>query len=215
MDVPPTTLAVSHLARFDPSEDSAEAPLLTRRRPGYDLHQNLFFEFTDKRHEDPRNPSGLTDVRRRMRRIMQPSYEFQRETSSTYTGAYKNYSEVTAQLSPAWLQWLRHTRLDAPSIGEQIREVQRQAELKRRVEAVDRKWKEAKQIDDRAPRATLENQTSNSITEDAQSVTSGVDVSKQTVVAASKTNPWKKASSGPSENWQPAAWDGGAQRRPR
>jgi len=45
-----------------------------------------------------------------------------------------------APLTPAWLQWLRHARPDAPSIDEQAREVARQGNLKQLAAAADARW---------------------------------------------------------------------------
>lgn len=45
-----------------------------------------------------------------------------------------------APLTPAWLQWLRHARPDAPSMDEQAREVARQGNLKQLAAAADARW---------------------------------------------------------------------------
>lgn len=45
-------------------------------------------------------------------------------------------------LTPAWLQWLRHTRSSPPTIEEQHAELQRQANVKQLAAQADQRWRE-------------------------------------------------------------------------
>ena len=44
------------------------------------------------------------------------------------------------QISPQWIQWLRQTRADAPSILEQQQDLVRQAHMKQLAAAADERW---------------------------------------------------------------------------
>ncbi|KAH6633304.1 hypothetical protein C7974DRAFT_392496 [Boeremia exigua] len=80
---------------------------------GFDLQGNTFWEFKDALHS------------LRNRRIA----KYHRST---------HYSEVN--VSPAWMQWLRHTRFEPPSLEEQRANVQRQATLKLLAARADARW---------------------------------------------------------------------------
>ncbi|KAI9709245.1 MAG: hypothetical protein M1820_003365 [Bogoriella megaspora] len=43
-------------------------------------------------------------------------------------------------MSPQWIQWLRQTRYDAPSIVEQQQDLVRQAQLRQLAAAADERW---------------------------------------------------------------------------
>ena len=51
-----------------------------------------------------------------------------------------HYGDVA--IPPAWLQWLRKTRPDAPSITEQQFDIQRQSNLKQLAARADQRWRE-------------------------------------------------------------------------
>ncbi|KAI9663853.1 MAG: hypothetical protein M1821_007343 [Bathelium mastoideum] len=80
---------------------------------GSDLHGNTFWEFKDALNSN------------RFRRIVR----YNRKT---------HYGDV--QMSPQWIQWLRQTRADAPSILEQQQDVMRQAQMKQLAAAADERW---------------------------------------------------------------------------
>lgn len=82
---------------------------------GFDLSGHTFWEFTD--------PMNLG----RPRRIV----HYPRST---------HYGEVA--LSPAWLQWLRKTRPDPPSVAEQQLEIHRQSNLKQLAAQADQRWQQ-------------------------------------------------------------------------
>jgi len=83
---------------------------------GLDLQGNTFWEFRDVRGSDPNA---------RWRRIV-------RYPSKTHYGEVK--------VSPAWHQWLRHTRKDPPSLQEQQAEQMRQERIKMLAAQADAKW---------------------------------------------------------------------------
>ncbi|KAH9882186.1 hypothetical protein J1614_001358 [Plenodomus biglobosus] len=80
---------------------------------GFDLQGNTFWEFKDALHA------------LRNRRIA----KYHRST---------HYGDV--QVSPAWMQWLRHTRYDPPSVAEQRMDLQRQERMKLLAAQADARW---------------------------------------------------------------------------
>ncbi len=50
------------------------------------------------------------------------------------------YSEVTSKITPAWHQWLRHTRENPPSLTEQSHDLIRQSQLKVLAAQADARW---------------------------------------------------------------------------
>lgn len=50
------------------------------------------------------------------------------------------YSEVTSLISPAWHQWLRHTRGAPPSLTEQAQDLVRQRQIKVLAAEADARW---------------------------------------------------------------------------
>lgn len=159
---------------------------------------------------------------------------------------------------PAWHQWLRHTRADPPSLGEQRAEVARQARMRQLAAEADARW-EAKPKVMEAPAAAGSSSAVFGVREPAfetertvgpgskvlQGKPAGVKVktevwgvsevgadeagsaSHQAVGQREETwkqmkleeeakgnqrfegkerDPWKQAKGGPSETWQPQAW---------
>ncbi|KAF2626195.1 hypothetical protein BU25DRAFT_344145 [Macroventuria anomochaeta] len=80
---------------------------------GFDLQGNTFWEFKDALHS------------LRNRRIA----KYHRST---------HYGDVN--VSPGWMQWLRHTRFEPPTLQEQQQEVQRQANIKLLAARADERW---------------------------------------------------------------------------
>jgi NADH dehydrogenase [ubiquinone] 1 alpha subcomplex assembly factor 2 len=84
---------------------------------GLDLNGNTYWEFYDV----------INSGQGRMRRMVQlPSNV--------------PHSDASAAISPAWLQWLRHTRPQAPSLTEQAQDIQRQERMKVLAAQADAKW---------------------------------------------------------------------------
>ncbi|OAL06375.1 hypothetical protein IQ06DRAFT_210534 [Phaeosphaeriaceae sp. SRC1lsM3a] len=80
---------------------------------GYDLQGNTFWEFKDQLHA------------LRNRRIA----KYSRKT---------HYGDVN--VSPSWMQWLRHTRFDPPTMTEQHQEIARQERMKVLAAKADERW---------------------------------------------------------------------------
>ena len=68
----------------------------------------------------------LHDSLSRPRRIAQPGH--------------KRLHHSDMKISPQWHQWLRHTRDDAPTVQEQLSDVQRLANIKRLARIADERW---------------------------------------------------------------------------
>lgn len=84
---------------------------------GLDLQGNTYWEFKDV----------LSSKQGRMRRIVQYSNNL-------------HYSDVTSKITPAWHQWLRHTRDEPPSLTEQSQDLVRQSNLKLLAAQADARW---------------------------------------------------------------------------
>ena len=130
---------------------------------GMDLSGTTFWEF-----KDPLNPV-------RPRRMAQQTRR-------------KHYADI--QTSPAWHQWLRHTRFDAPSLEEQKADVQRQLQLKHLAQLADERWaSKASYLD--APK----------------------DTAQTAPITAGPENLQKANRGAPSEKWQPGSWEPGVMKR--
>lgn len=90
---------------------------------GYDLDGNTYWEFSNYN-----NPRG------RLRRIVE-----YREKKSNFTD-YK--------LPPMWLQWLRHTRPQMPTLQQLLAEEQRQQVMKILAQRADNKWKQESVVEE-------------------------------------------------------------------
>ncbi|CAO2655506.1 Nn.00g043090.m01.CDS01 [Neocucurbitaria sp. VM-36] len=80
---------------------------------GFDLQGNTFWEFKDALHA------------LRNRRIA----KYSRKT---------HYGDVN--VSPSWMQWLRHTRYDPPTVAEQQQDLIRQERMKMLAAQADARW---------------------------------------------------------------------------
>lgn len=173
---------------------------------GQDLAGNNFYEF--------RNALGT-----RPRRIVQ-------FPSTIHPG--------DVALTPAWLQWLRYTREEGPSLLEQESEKRRQVEMRQLAALADQRWAEKESVLD-DPRKTgqtgplmlprdnagygmgqTESEDKEGVrnmaatAEEVQGKTEGkgsaVDKGRFKGETREK-DPWSKT--GPSEGWQPQAWTPG------
>jgi NADH dehydrogenase [ubiquinone] 1 alpha subcomplex assembly factor 2 len=141
------------------------------------------------------------------------------------------------KVSPQWLQWLRHTRTDAPSIAEQSQDVVRQANLKILAAQADKRWNEKASVLDapghvrgqplpalglgmaQSDRATGKSEGRTSVVDDTtepESVGREIPDSvkqqgkiEEMKVKEEKEDPWKRAQGSAGEQWQPQAWSGG------
>jgi NADH dehydrogenase [ubiquinone] 1 alpha subcomplex assembly factor 2 len=126
-----------------------------------------------------------------------------------------------------WIQWLRHTRHEAPSIQEQQYEVSRRAMMKQLAAEADERWKSTPRYIDgperQQPASSLAiNETekpSNEQSEvgDAPGVMDGAIGNQEDAARTSEEtvrrrrqredDPWQRPQTGaPSERWQPETW---------
>ena len=141
------------------------------------------------------------------------------------------------------MQWLRHTRYEAPTITEQRAEVQRQAQIKMLAAQADARWAAKASVldgpDKQQPVQVLESRDPNA---GVTQMNATVDASErraqpavdQTTEGATRTNdaptlktrkpmrtepkdsPWKQkqnAKGNPGDEWQPASWSPGPAKR--
>ncbi|RDW85712.1 hypothetical protein BP5796_04037 [Coleophoma crateriformis] len=176
---------------------SIKLPWRNRVLVGLDLSGNTYWEFRD------------SNTALRMRRIV----EYPRHVP---------YSEV--KISPQWHQWLRHTREQPPSLTEQSQDLVRQRNLKILAAEADRRWREKPSFLDRpgaqrsglldrfdpasAVHAPVSAPVLNAAMGPQQSSSSPpVQRTEEKKEKNVEDDPWKKARGGPSEDWQPQAWD--------
>ncbi|KAM7222453.1 hypothetical protein V8F06_002231 [Rhypophila decipiens] len=173
---------------------------------GLDLSGNTYWEFRDLRGTGPGE---------RWRRIV----KYPKDT---------HYGDV--KVPPMWHQWLRHQRPVPPSIAEQQAEVARQERLKYLAAQADARWAAKPSLVDGPSKATLEQpkppltspsmerNTNQPPTDTNQSANDSAAVPREKVwekmqqqqkqqSSPPKSDPWKQQRGGPSEEWQPKAWD--------
>ncbi|KAI9849835.1 MAG: hypothetical protein M1837_000049 [Sclerophora amabilis] len=167
---------------------------------GSDLSGNTFWEFKDAASSN------------RFRRIV-------KSPSSTHL--------ADVQISPQWHQWLRQTRFDAPSIAEQTADLQRQAAVKQLAKEADERWASKPSFLDKPkeqPRPATQikdpggyaGKTEEDSKEGVRNAVGGAQEMLDKKKSQDQKDPWEKSrSQGPSEGWQPQAWDpqAGAVRR--
>ncbi|CAG8976684.1 hypothetical protein HYALB_00010809 [Hymenoscyphus albidus] len=169
---------------------------------GLDLNGNTFWEFRD----------ALNSHKHKMRRIVQ----------------YPHFAHLSdVQVSPQWLQWLRHTRKEAPSIAEQEGDGARRERLKILAQAADERWARKGSFLEKpkvaeggllgvgeVERAEGVNKTDWGRWEDVAVDSKAQEQSTRRSPATKpesqgSEDPWKQAKGGPSEEWQPQTWGGG------
>ncbi|XP_014557129.1 hypothetical protein COCVIDRAFT_15555 [Bipolaris victoriae FI3] len=160
---------------------------------GFDLHGNTFWEFKDALHS------------LRNRRIA----KYSRST---------HYGDV--QISPSWMQWLRHTRFDPPTIAEQQQDVARQERIKLLAAQADAKWAAKPSAldapDKQQPVLPLQSQHPTT----APSPVNGKQDIQDTAAPRPKKakakepadSPWRQAAQ--SQDWQPQGWTPAPAKRP-
>ncbi|KAF2859195.1 hypothetical protein K470DRAFT_219661 [Piedraia hortae CBS 480.64] len=146
---------------------------------GLDLDGNTFWEFKD------------TISSQRLRRIVKHK-----------NAAY--FSDI--QVSPQWMQWLRHARKEAPTIAEQQHEISRQATMKMLAERADERWKALPSYLDSPEK--LQPQPTTSL-QDSQAP---IPTPDETRAKSPKFNSTKKGDTShhpkgnPGDSWQPEIW---------
>lgn len=147
---------------------------------GYDLHGNTYWEFTDDGNMQ------------RLRRKMQPykEYMFQADYFST--------------IPPPWLQWLRRTRSEPPSVHELMAEMVRQNNVKELAQKADQKWRDLKLLQQKEHDIKL--QTELDRVKSESQAKKHVD-SKNHDVAVQETtksdDPWAEANKAQKDDYNP------------
>ena len=150
-----------------------------------DLAGTTFWEF-----KDPLNPV-------RSRRMAEQSRR-------------KHYADM--QISPAWHQWLRHTRFDAPSIEEQQADMQRQFQLKQLAQLADERWaSKASYLD--SPKDTGQTAPATAPKDSGGYKGKMEHTEARNQRSKRAKSPYKASGGGPSEKWQPASWEPGVTKR--
>ncbi|GFF27719.1 hypothetical protein IFM61606_03908 [Aspergillus udagawae] len=173
---------------------------------GTDLSGNTYWEFKDSLNAG------------RFRRIVKYN-------------AKTHYADV--QVTPQWHQWLRYVRADPPSLEEQQQDVLRQLQIKQLAHLADLRWaskpsyldKPQTQHPEPATRtsdATLNPpmgavgegpKTHNAVSGADTTQAAGTTTPTPDVAPTTKEDPWAKARTSDTENWQPESWTPSASRR--
>ena len=146
---------------------------------GRDLNNNTYWEF---------RIAGTDSALRPRRIVVYPK--------STHVADVK--------VPPLWHQWLRYTRLDPPSIEEQVAEVSRQARIRVLAAQADARWKAGGQVISQQQQQMnighLPSEADASVTTASQAM----PVPDQPV----KEDPWAalERSKKANEQWQPDSW---------
>ncbi|KAH8700070.1 hypothetical protein GQ44DRAFT_632471, partial [Phaeosphaeriaceae sp. PMI808] len=154
---------------------------------GFDLQGNTFWEFKDALHA------------LRNRRIAQ----YSRST---------HYGDIN--VSPSWMQWLRHTRFEPPTLAEQQQDLARQDRIKVLASQADARWASKPSALD-APDKGQPVQMLQSRDLDSSAGQMNMDINQEIRDAPSAEtlkkeknepihSPWKQADS--SKDWQPRGW---------
>ena len=115
MEIDAPSMAQTFSCRSVPTTRCPSFNPKANRPPGLDLQGNTYWEF-----RDTLSPG-------RMRRIVDYPPHVQ-------------YSDVSSHITPAWHQWLRHTRQAAPTLAEQELDVLRQRRVKVLAAQADERW---------------------------------------------------------------------------
>ncbi len=110
-----------------------------------------------------------------------------------------HYSDL--QVSPQWHQWLRHTRLDAPTLQEQHLEVQRQQRIKHLARLADERWASKPSLLDGPQLANNPPETRVKDTGAYPAPVEGVSRRQTGPVATAA------AAAAAGEDWRPQAWN--------
>ncbi|KAF1937383.1 hypothetical protein EJ02DRAFT_56358 [Clathrospora elynae] len=161
---------------------------------GFDLQGNTFWEFKDALHA------------LRNRRIAQYS-------RSTHFG--------DVQVSPSWMQWLRHTRFEPPSVAEQQQDLLRQERMKTLAAQADARWalkpsaldapdkqQPVQMLQSRDPESGVTQTTADQETRDRPRLvpapTEDAPTMRQRTKKEPRDSPWGQAAQ--NEEWQPQGW---------
>lgn len=128
---------------------------------GYDLHGNTYWEFT---------------VDGNMQRL-------RRKTEPFKPQLFK--ADYFSTIPPQWLQWLRRTRPNAPTLEELINDQVRQQKIKILADQADEKWHFEK--------VRLEQEQQSKLEEELHKVEKGKQEFKKKQESTTQSDPWSKA----------------------
>ncbi|USP81655.1 NDUFA12 domain containing protein [Curvularia clavata] len=195
---------------------------------GFDLHGNTFWEFKDALH-------ALRN--RRIAKYSRSTHYGDVQISRSWPASALCILQLTGTAS--WVQWLRHTRFDPPSIAEQQQDLVRQERIKMLAAQADAKWAEKpsaldapdKQqpmlpLQSKDPDSGLAQMNVNQVTVERPGVGSGhgeapaptatdnapAPTPRKRMTKEPKDSPWKQAAQ--TQDWQPQGWSPAPAKRP-
>ncbi|KKK12128.1 hypothetical protein P175DRAFT_0470259 [Aspergillus ochraceoroseus IBT 24754] len=150
---------------------------------GSDLEGNTFWEFKD------------TLNAKRFRRIVKYSPK-------------THYADV--QVSPQWHQWLRHVRVEPPSIEEQQQDIARRIQLNHLAQLANKRWESVPSLMDK-PATKPQNPPTQPGDTTVGNASNAKDIPETQNSApgkqpSAKEDPFFRPKGAPSENWQPEPW---------
>lgn len=139
---------------------------------GYDLYGNTYWEFT------------IDGNMTRLRRKLEP---FKEEIFKV---------DYFKTIPPQWLQWLRRTRFDAPSLDELVLDQLRQQRLKILAQQADEKWQLEKLRLEEENKVKLLHELQRAELESAPRI----ENKKEAKETGTHEDPWKQADESRNEN---------------
>ncbi|KAG5418549.1 hypothetical protein I9W82_004077 [Candida metapsilosis] len=146
---------------------------------GYDLYGNTYWEFT------------IDGNMTRLRRKLEP---FKEEIFKV---------DYFKTIPPQWLQWLRRTRFDAPSLDELVSDQLRQQRLKILAQQADQKWQLEKLRLEEENKVKLLHELQRAELESAPKIENKKEAKKTKEIHDadnSHEDPWKQADESRNEN---------------
>ncbi|KAF2259755.1 hypothetical protein CC78DRAFT_426147, partial [Lojkania enalia] len=148
---------------------------------GLDLQGNTYWEFKDALHS------------RRTRRIVKYSQ-------------WTHHGDVN--VPPQWMQWLRHTRYEVPTLAEQRDDIRRQERIKVLAAEADARWASKASAldapDKQQPVQMLESRDTRTGIRQMSATQEARDIAEPTEPSES---PWKQSMrTNPGDEWQPESW---------
>lgn len=143
---------------------------------GYDLHGNTYWEFT------------IDGNMQRLRRKLEPYKQL----------LFK--SDYLSSIPPQWLQWLRRTRDEVPTLEELINDQVRQQKIKVLAQHADAKWTAEKVRLEQEQHLKLQQELERAKLEDEVYVKENKEKTEENKMIEEISDPWKQADKSRDEN---------------
>ncbi|EGV65976.1 hypothetical protein PSN45_003209 [Yamadazyma tenuis] len=146
---------------------------------GYDLHGNTYWEFS------------LDGNMNRLRRKMEPYQE------------YMFKADYFSTVPPPWLQWLRRTRVEPPTLQELMAEQIRQDGIKMLASQADEKWQSQKLLLEQEQSLKLQTELDRLHQEESKQSKNVTTDSAPNQSINSPNDPWAQANQAHEQDYNP------------